>query len=188
MKILYLGPRRPVLLEFLNSFEDQVTVVDEKIGNNNCMQKFDFIVSYGYRYIVKKPIIDSINNQALNLHISFLPWNRGADPNLWSFLEDTPKGVTIHQIDQGIDTGDIYCQRKVEWQPGDTLRTTYERLTNTIEELFIESWSRIRSGVLQPIPQIGGGSMHCLSDKKPHLHLLTKQWDTPVESLLGKTL
>ena len=43
--------------------------------------------------------------------MSYLPWNRGADPNFWSILEDTPKGVTIHIMDESIDTGDILYQK-----------------------------------------------------------------------------
>ncbi len=49
----------------------------------------------------------------INLHISFLPWNRGAHPNFWSFYDDTPKGVTIHLIDEGIDTGAIIYQKEI---------------------------------------------------------------------------
>ncbi len=45
----------------------------------------DFIVIYGYRNIIKKPIIDQLKGRIVNLHISLLPWNRGADPNIWSF-------------------------------------------------------------------------------------------------------
>ena len=38
------------------------------------------------------------------MHISYLPFNRGAHPNYWSFKDNSPKGVTIHFIDNGIDT------------------------------------------------------------------------------------
>ena len=45
----------------------------------------DFAVSYKFRHIVKSSIIEHLNGKIINLHISLLPWNRGADPNLWSF-------------------------------------------------------------------------------------------------------
>ncbi len=188
MNILYLGPERPVFFDFLSSFGDKVTVTDDKLKNNSCWQDVDFIISYGYRYIIKKTILDSVQNRAINLHISFLPWNKGADPNLWSFLENTPKGVTIHQIAQGIDTGNIYCQKRINWQADDTLHTTYERLIDEIEELFKKNWSKIRNGTLQPRSQKGEGSKHYLSDKDVYSHLLMKKWETPVETLLGKAL
>ena len=57
-------------------------------------------------------MLDQINYRAINLHISYLPWNRGADPNLWSAV-GMPKGVTIHYINDGFDTGDILFQKAI---------------------------------------------------------------------------
>ena len=59
----------------------------------------NFIISYNYRFIFKQEIVNYVKNNIINLNISLLPWNRGAYPNVWSFLEDAPKGVTIHIID-----------------------------------------------------------------------------------------
>ena len=47
----------------------------------------------------------------INLHISYLPYNRGSYPNYWSFKENTPNGVSIHHIDDGIDTGPVLVQK-----------------------------------------------------------------------------
>ena len=74
---------------------------------------FDLIISYNYKYIITKDIIAHYPNKIINLHISYLPWNRGAYPNVWSILKNTPKGVSIHLIDQSIDTGDILFQKEV---------------------------------------------------------------------------
>ena len=52
----------------------------------------------------------------------------GQDPNLWSFIEDTPKGVTIHEIDEGIDTGDIIFQKEIVLNSNETLASSYEKL------------------------------------------------------------
>jgi len=54
----------------------------------------DFIISYGYRHIITPDIIDAMSDKVrgdriINLHISYLPYNRGSDPNLWSWLNDT---------------------------------------------------------------------------------------------------
>ena len=63
------------------------------------------------------------------MHISLLPWNRGYHPNIWSFLEDTPKGVTIHYINEGIDTGDIIVQKEIVIdEDKETLKSSYEIL------------------------------------------------------------
>jgi methionyl-tRNA formyltransferase len=45
--------------------------------------------------------------------LSYLPFNRGAHPNFWSFIEKTQAGVSIHKINKGIDTGNIILRKKI---------------------------------------------------------------------------
>ena len=54
--------------------------------------------------------------------MSYLPYNRGAHPNFWSFVNNTVKGVTIHEIDQGIDTGKIILQKSIKFDLKKNLR------------------------------------------------------------------
>jgi len=42
-----------------------------------------------------------------------LPYNKGSHPNFWSFIENSPKGVSIHEIDEGIDTGKLIASKKL---------------------------------------------------------------------------
>ena len=189
MKILYLGPKREKFAAFLLSFDDEVVHVDSAMTERDeLLESADFIVSYGYRYLLPKAVTFKFARRAINLHISLLPWNRGADPNLWSFLENSPKGVTIHYIDEGIDTGDILAQKYVDYVLTDTLRTSYQRLENEIEQLFFENWPQIRAGRTNAVPQPQGGSFHRLRDSSVVEHLLTHGWDTPVVNLVGKAL
>jgi methionyl-tRNA formyltransferase len=122
------------------------------------------------------------------LHISLLPWNRGADPNLWSFLEDTPKGVTIHYVDEGLDTGDIIVQKEVFFDYSDeNLATTYQKLNEEILELFKSEWPLISAGKAPRQKQPMGGSFHSSKDKKRFEYLFAdKGWDTPVIKLVGR--
>lgn len=181
MKVLFLSPHRH-LIPFIESYGDEVIQTIEPL-TDEILDGIDFIVSYGYRHIIKKPILDKFKGRAINLHISYLPWNRGVDPNLWSFLEDTPKGVTIHFLDEGIDTGDIIAQDEIEYYPDDTLKTTYRRLSETIEGLFKLYWKDIRTGNINPLPQL---TFHRARDKEKYQHLLPKGWDTPVSEILRK--
>ena len=72
------------------------------------------------------------------MRISFLPWNKGAHPNFWSFYENTPKGVSIHLIDKGIDTGPIIYQKIVKFSKNEeTFEQTYSVLKNEIEDLLL---------------------------------------------------
>ncbi|MFX1570629.1 MAG: formyltransferase family protein [Promethearchaeota archaeon] len=181
MNILFLSPHKH-LIEFIESFGDEVIQTVDPL-TDKILNEIDFIVSYGYRHIIKKPILDKFKGRAINLHISYLPWNRGADPNLWSFLEDTPKGVTIHYLDDGIDTGDIIAQTKIKIYEDDTLKTTYQRLSETMENLFKAYWSDIRKKNIQSMPQL---TYHKSKDKIKYQNFLIKGWDTPIKDIIGK--
>ena len=75
-------------------------------------KSYDLIISFGYNKILKKNILEKISRPPINLHISYLPYNRGAYPNFWSFIKETPKGVSIHEINEGIDKGGIIARKK----------------------------------------------------------------------------
>jgi len=189
MKILLLGPHRKELSDYLASLGDEVVRTEDRLkADSEVLDGVDFIVSYGYRYILKDDVLNRFPQRTINLHISLLPFNRGADPNIWSFLEDTPKGVTIHYIDAGLDTGEILAQREVTFGPEETLRSSYARLSETIDALFCEIWPAVRERRQVSYPQPEGGSYHRMKDKAPFEHLLTRGWDTPVAELTGKAL
>jgi methionyl-tRNA formyltransferase len=187
MRILMLGPYRQHMVDYLESLGDEVVATEKRIrGDSDVLCGVDFIVSYGYRYILKEDVLDRFPRRAVNLHISYLPWNRGKDPNLWSFLEGTPKGVTIHYMDREVDTGDFLAQREVTFQSDETLRTSYDKLSKIIEELFMEVWPDIRCGHQKSFRQPKGGSFHLGRDRAAVEHLLHSGWDTPVVDLIGK--
>jgi len=188
VNVLVLGPRGERLVAFLKESGDSVRQTNDRLDVDDPLLAWaDVIVSYGYRYIIPADILDRFRSRAINLHISLLPWNRGADPNVWSFLEDTPAGVTVHLMDEGVDTGDVLAQRAVEHdRQNDTLRTSYDRLASAIEELFMGTWPKIREGSVAPVPQPVGGSEHRSADLQPYSHLLVEGWDTPVRDLIGR--
>ena len=164
MRILLLGCDR--LKSFLESQGDSVVNTSDKIDLEYC-KPFHYIISHAYRYILSKDIVDHFRGRAINLHISYLPWNRGADPNYWSWVDKTPKGVTIHEIDYGIDTGRIISQIEVNMSLDDTLEMSYNKLQDAMESLFKYKWASIR------------GSYHKVGDM-PNLPL---GWNTPVKDL-----
>ncbi|MDB2614237.1 formyltransferase family protein [Chlamydiales bacterium] len=162
MKILYLGPSSTIC-DYLKSF-GEVTITEEKIEDVEFFSQFEWIVSYGYKYILKSQHILAAKNSIINLHISYLPWNRGADPNYWSWVKSTPKGVTIHVIDEGIDTGDIFIQKIVDFSEQETLASSYQKLKQEIEKLFMENFESILTGVLLPKKQPKKGTLHYAKD------------------------
>lgn len=113
----------------------------------------DLIVSAGFRYIVPEEVLDVPDLGAVNLHKSFLPYNRGANPNVWSIIEDAPAGVSIHYMTADIDAGPIVDRQQVTVQPDDTARDLYERLEREQIDQFEAVWPSIRDGTAETIKQ-----------------------------------
>ena len=150
------------------------------------LKRSDLLVSYGYRHLIRSEQLTFFSRPPINLHISLLPWNRGADPNLWSFLEDSPKGISIHTMDRGLDTGSLLLQKEIQFSENETLQSSYDKLQHQIQLLFQSHWKALRNGEIATTPQKGQGSLHRLVDKKPYLPLLSLGWNTPVRNLIGK--
>lgn len=177
MKILHLGPSDNQVYCFLKKHYNLSTT--EKKIHPEMISKFDWVVSYGYRHILTKDHLGFAKNPIINLHISYLPWNKGADPNYWSWVENTPKGVTIHIIDEGIDTGDILIQKEVNFGEEETLFSSYSKLKYEIEELFKNNFDSIIKNIILPKKQIGEGSIHYKKDF-PGIN----SWDVKVKTLI----
>jgi methionyl-tRNA formyltransferase len=160
MKILFLsGNQSQALADWLIQQGEDITYTENRISVEDVHRlNPEIIVSYNYRHILGADILRAVDGRAINLHISYLPYNRGAAPNIWSFLEDTPKGVTIHYIDAGIDTGDIIVQKQVYLdEEKETLRSAYNILHQEIQSLFKDNWEKIKSSQLNRRPHEGGG-------------------------------
>ena len=188
MKVLVLGrinsPIRPIIQE---SGCEAVENIEPLTIEYVMSSRSGFIVSFGYRHIIKKDILDYLDSNVINLHVSYLPWNRGSDPNLWSFLEDTPKGVSIHYVDEKIDRGDIIVQKEVFFdETSETLFTSYKKLEEEIIQLFAAAWPEILAGTNPRLKQPSGGSFHVVADRKRVETLLIDGWQTSVRHLLGK--
>lgn len=163
-KVLFLGysEAETKLIAALSSVGCEVWHAKEKLTS---IGSYDLIVSFGYQHIISKGIIASVGAPIVNLHISYLPWNRGAHPNFWSFFDETPNGVTIHLIDEGLDTGPILYQRKIVFSSEEeTFFSTYGKLVGEIEDLFISHIYSIIKKDFIPLPQEGKGSYHRSSD------------------------
>lgn len=193
MKVLFLTNNviSHDLYKWLKELEKVVILYEDKL-NLDFIEKIkpDFIISYNYRYIIKHDIIDYMGSKIINLHISLLPWNRGVSPNLWSFIDDTPKGVTIHLIDQGLDTGDILVNKEIYFiDEEETLASSYSKLHQEIQILFRNNWDNIKNQILQPVKQTGAGSSHNLNDYAVICERLQlKSWDIPITELKQKLI
>lgn len=172
-KVALLTPHHEALRLIVESTGDRVWAVSMDQIPDHC----DFVVSYGYRKIIREPWLTRYAGRLVNLHTSLLPWNRGAHPNVWAWHDGTPHGVTIHHIDAGLDTGDIIAQREVP-MGDETLASSYAKLHTAMLELFAETWPLIRAGTAPRVPQSGPGSFHRVADLPP----LPMGWNTPAKA------
>jgi methionyl-tRNA formyltransferase len=125
----------------------------------------DIAVSVFFGYILRPPFLSLLAAGSVNLHPAFLPYNRGVHPNVWSIIDGTPAGVTLHYIDAGVDTGDIIAQRQVDIEPVDTGESLYHKLELACLDVFIGAWPAIRAGNAPRIPQPKDvGSCHRAKD------------------------
>jgi len=188
MNVLVLSPYPEKIRGIIEKAGDRVIVSSERIDfKKTISQDIDFIVSYGYRHIIQGPIIQAYKGRIVNMHISYLPYNRGSDPFIWACLDETPVGVTIHEMDEGLDTGKILVQRPVDIDRyKDTLATGYVRLRENVEDLFMQAWMQIRSGEIQAQAQDHAkATLHRSRDKDAFFHLFPKGYDTLIEDAIA---
>ena len=124
----------------------------------------DLALSVYFGYILKPEFLALFPRGVINLHPSLLPYNRGAHPAVWSIIDGTPAGATLHYIDEGIDTGDVIVQKPVEVQPFDTGESLYRKLEYASIDLLKETWSLIVSGKAPRKKQKAGGPSHRRND------------------------
>jgi len=149
-----------------------------------CANEIEFIVSDRARYLIRQDVLSHLPSKIINLHPSYLPWNRGYHPNYWSIKQGTPMGVTLHHIDIGIDTGSIISQAKVQYDEDDTLRTTYDRSRLAMIEVFAAAWPKVRLGMHDVRPQDHqSGSFHLNKDFDGILEALPNGWDTKITDI-----
>ena len=188
MKILFLTNNDITLplYKWLREKEgdDNVFLSGDKL-DAGLISGIDFIISYNYAHIIKQEVISLFPHRIINLHTSLLPWNKGASPNIWSFIEGTPGGVTIHEIDSGIDTGDILVQQEIVFDfETETLKSAYEKSHIIISTLFRDNWELIKQGAIKPLTQTEPGTVHYVKDAQIFQHIIN--YDDTIETFLDK--
>lgn len=183
------GNNETRLFRKLEPFKNIITKSIKKNAelDPNLANKYDLIVLFGYRKIIKFKTLEKIKPKIINLHISYLPHCRGAHPNFWSFAENAPHGVTIHEVDAGIDTGKILYQKQVDLNILEnskklTFSNTYKVLINLVEDLLVEKISFILENKYKSYEQIGKSSFHSQNDLPKEV----KSWNQNVHATIKK--
>ena len=148
MDVVFLGMNEAgeEVLEWLKQKEEvdvRAVITDkEELARINQLRP-ELVVSSGYEYIVPEEIIEVPEKGIVNLHPSYLPYNRGAHPYIWPLIEDSPAGVSVHFMNEKLDEGPVVARRKVEKKPDDNAKTLRDRLMKEQAELFKDSWDKV---------------------------------------------
>lgn len=141
------------------------TLSDAKVLQQISRLNADMAISVLFDYILKPDFLGLFPRGTVNLHPALLPHNRGQYPNVWSIVEQTPAGATLHYIDPGIDTGAVIAQRAVPVDPTDTGESLYRKLEQASLALFQDTWPALAAGSIVAVPQpVDAGTYHRTTD------------------------
>jgi methionyl-tRNA formyltransferase len=114
----------------------------------------ELMVVAAYGLLLPQAVLDMPPKGCLNIHASLLPRWRGAAP-IHRAIEagDTETGITIMQMDAGLDTGPMLMKRALPILPKDTTGSLHDRLANLGGELIVEALLKLKAERLQAIPQ-----------------------------------
>jgi methionyl-tRNA formyltransferase len=117
----------------------------------------DLLCVAAYGRILGKDLLELAPYGAVNVHGSLLPRYRGAAPIQWAIAEGAGEtGVSIMQMDEGLDTGDVLLQRALPIAPEDTAETLAPRLAALGGEALVAALALLAKGALVPVKQDPG--------------------------------
>jgi methionyl-tRNA formyltransferase len=129
----------------------------------------DLIVVAAYGQILPKSILDTPPFGCLNVHASLLPALRGAAPVHWAVLNGCAKtGITMMQMDEGMDTGAIWLQREVRISQEITSGELTDALARLSAAILPETLEMLFKGELRPVPQDPARATYAPMLKKEH--------------------
>jgi len=141
----------------------------------------EIIVVVAYGKILPSTILQLPRFGCINIHASILPRYRGAAPIQWAIARgESQTGITIMQMDEGMDTGAILLQRTISIRGDDTARTLHDRLAQLGAELVIEALAGIAKGEIVAVPQDETAATKAPMIRKEDGHI---DWTQPAEAI-----
>jgi len=132
-------PEKACSLEFINVVRDLAP---------------DLLVVVAYGQILSQELLDIPRIISINVHGSLLPRHRGAAPIQWAVMEgDSETGITIMEMDVGMDTGPIILQEGLTIGPEETFGELYLRMAGLGSRLLVKALKGLHQGSLRPSPQ-----------------------------------
>jgi methionyl-tRNA formyltransferase len=165
-RLLVLQPERPRGPEF----EARILALEPEVS-----------VVVAYRHILTRSVLDLPRYGSVNIHASLLPELRGAAPIHWAVIRGYERtGVTIMQMDEGLDSGPILHQVAEPIGPEETTGELTMRLSELGAEALLEAMAFLQAGACEPRPQDHARATHA-----PKLDRATARldWTLPAEDL-----
>lgn len=114
----------------------------------------DWLFIIGWSQIARSAVLTAPRRGVLGIHPTLLPMGRGRAAVPWAILKGLPEtGVTLFQLDEGVDTGPILAQHRLSIAPDETATTLYQRIINAHREVIAEVWPALIEDRIFPIPQ-----------------------------------
>ena len=192
MKILYYTNDTVVeseIQDFLSQNNDVTRITERPTTDNLKGLKFDILISDRARFIIPINVIEMFDGLICNLHPSFLPFNRGDQPLLWSAVEGTPYGVSIHQVSEKFDEGSIISQTRFNLPEELTLHAAYMIVRTHMVDLFKTSWSTglliesLRNNKSMIYNNVNNWTTKSRAQGRRAVSLLHNGWDTTIKYL-----
>lgn len=143
--------------------------------------ELDVAVVVAYGLILPRPILQAPRLGCVNVHASLLPRWRGAAPIQRALLAgDEETGVTIMQMDEGLDTGPILLSRALAIGKEETAESLHDRLAALGAEALVEALEGLAKGELHPRPQPEEGATYAEKLRREEGRL---DWRRPAEEL-----
>jgi dTDP-4-amino-4,6-dideoxyglucose formyltransferase len=147
-----------------NNIFDQKVLSEQKNIDFFVDLEVDYIICIHFPFMISKTILDLPKIGVLNLHPSYLPYNKGWHTPTWTILNHTICGATFHFMSEKLDEGDIIHQKKMKVLDNDTADSLYKRILTLEFEVFCEAFDSIISLRPNRNKQKNNGSSHKKSD------------------------
>lgn len=144
----------------------------------------DLIVVMAYGQILPKSVLEIPRIACLNLHASLLPRHRGAAPIQAAIAAgDTETGITVIYMDEGLDTGDILLESRIDLSPDETGGSLHDRLAALAPDAMLSALEQLEQKAAPRIPQDSSRATAAPKLAREHGKI---DWSQPAEAIERK--
>mgnify|MGYP002537042833 CR=1 FL=1 len=159
-KLLQTPVKEYALAQGLTVYQPQKVKTPEFVELLHELQP-ELIVVAAFGQFLSKEILELPKYGCINVHASLLPKYRGAAPIQYAIIKgEKESGVTIMQMNEGVDTGDMLTRVVVPIAPKETAETLFDKLAKAGAELIVETLPRLEAGEIIPVPQDESQASH----------------------------